>query len=114
MSLESKMPEVDQNNVIYNGTPADGHKVDHNQLPFTDPGDEPVDFFKLFKSKALYVIVYCLVFWNFGMGIGFTGPTIIYLACQTNSSLEVMNWVYFGQLLSMNVGVILASVLTRR
>ncbi|XP_060582130.1 major facilitator superfamily domain-containing protein 4A-like [Ruditapes philippinarum] len=76
--------------------------------------DEKISFWKLFKKHKLSVLVDCLVFGIFGMGVAFLGPTLFDLGCQTNSDLKQMNWVFFVQLLMTMIGSISAGYLTGR
>jgi hypothetical protein len=76
--------------------------------------DEKISFWKLFKQHKLSVLVDCLVFGIFGMGVAFLGPTLFDLGCQTNSDLKQMNWVFFVQLLMTMIGSISAGYLTGR
>ncbi|ESP04552.1 hypothetical protein LOTGIDRAFT_89946, partial [Lottia gigantea] len=52
---------------------------------------------KLFKENWFYVVTYCLVFGSFGVCVGFLGPTVFDLGCQTQSNLKSMSWVFFVQ-----------------
>lgn len=78
------------------------------------PMEEKISFWKLFKKHKLSVLVDCLVFGIFGMGVAFLGPTLFDLGCQTNSDLKQMNWVFFVQLLLTMIGSISAGYLTGR
>lgn len=85
----------------------------------SDPKPEPaqeenISFFNLFKKHKMSVIVDCLVFWIFGMGVAFLGPTLFDLGCQTKSDLKQMNWVFFVQLIMTMIGSISAGYLTGR
>lgn len=76
--------------------------------------EEKISFWKLFKKHKMSVLVDCLVFGIFGMGVAFLGPTLFDLGCQTNSDLKQMNWVFFVQLLMTMIGSISAGYLTER
>ncbi|KAL4217349.1 Major Facilitator superfamily [Mactra antiquata] len=80
----------------------------------TPSEEEKISFWSLFKKHKLSVIVDCLVFGIFGMGVAFLGPTLFDLGCQTNSDLKQMNWVFFVQLLMTMIGSISAGYLTGR
>lgn len=75
---------------------------------------EKLSFWELFKKHKVSVMVDCLVFGIFGMGVAFLGPTLFDLGCQTNSDLKKMNWVFFVQLLMTMIGSISAGYLTGR
>lgn len=76
--------------------------------------EEKISFWALFKKHKLSVLVDCLVFGIFGMGVAFLGPTLFDLGCQTKSDLKKMNWVFFVQLLMTMIGSISAGYLTGR
>lgn len=76
--------------------------------------EEKLSFWELFKKHKVSVMVDCLVFGIFGMGVAFLGPTLFDLGCQTNSDLKQMNWVFFVQLLMTMIGSISAGYLTGR
>jgi len=80
----------------------------------TSPTDENISFIKLFKKHKMSVLVDCLVFWIFGMGVAFLGPTLFDLGCQTKSDLKQMNWVFFVQLIMTMIGSISAGYMTGR
>ncbi|XP_052781171.1 major facilitator superfamily domain-containing protein 4A-like [Mya arenaria] len=82
--------------------------------PETAPQEEKISFWKLFKKHKLSVLVDCLVFGIFGMGVAFLGPTLFDLGCQTKADLKQMNWVFFVQLLMTMIGSISAGYLTGR
>ncbi|KAK6176814.1 hypothetical protein SNE40_015044 [Patella caerulea] len=73
-----------------------------------------VNFWKLFIANWYYVVTYCLVFGSFGVCVGFLGPTVFDLGCQTNSDLRSMNWVFFVQLILTLIGSISAGCLASR
>ena len=75
---------------------------------------EKVSFWSLFKKHKMSVLVDCLVFGIFGMGVAFLGPTLFDLGCQTKSDLKQMNWVFFVQLLMTMIGSLTAGYLTGR
>lgn len=74
----------------------------------------PNSFWKLFLDNWIYVVTYCLVFGSFGVCVGFLGPTVFDLGCQTHSSLWKMNWVFFVQLMMTLVGSISAGFMASR
>ncbi|CAG5123748.1 unnamed protein product, partial [Candidula unifasciata] len=76
--------------------------------------DKSVPFCKLFLDNWLYVVTYCGVFGSFGVCVGFLGPTVFDLGCQTNTDLKKMNWVFFVQLIMTLVGSISAGCLVVR
>ncbi|RUS88633.1 hypothetical protein EGW08_003592, partial [Elysia chlorotica] len=73
--------------------------------------DETVSFWKLFLDNSIYVITYCSVFGSFGVCVGFLGPTVFDLGCQTRSDMKQMNWVFFVQLIMTLVGSISAGLM---
>lgn len=76
--------------------------------------EESISFWNLFKKHKMSVVVDCLVFGIFGMGVAFLGPTLFDLGCQTNTDLKKMNWVFFVQLLMTMIGSVSAGYLTGR
>lgn len=75
---------------------------------------EKVSFWQLFLDNTLYVMTYCFVFGSFGVCVGFLGPTVFDLGCQTHSDQREMNWVFFVQLIMTLVGSISAGCLAQR
>ncbi|GFO43947.1 major facilitator superfamily domain-containing protein 4 [Plakobranchus ocellatus] len=73
--------------------------------------DENISFWKLFLDSWLYVVTYCCVFGSFGVCVGFLGPTVFDLGCQTHSDMKQMNWVFFVQLIMTLVGSISAGLM---
>ena len=73
--------------------------------------DETISFWKLFLDNWIYVITYCCVFGSFGVCVGFLGPTVFDLGCQTRSDMKQMNWVFFVQLIMTLVGSISAGLM---
>uniref|UniRef100_A0A914WC67 Cytochrome b5 heme-binding domain-containing protein n=1 Tax=Plectus sambesii TaxID=2011161 RepID=A0A914WC67_9BILA len=71
-------------------------------------------FRSLFLANKAKVIVYCAVFWSFGMCVGFLGPTLWDLGCQTATVIPTMAWVFFSQSLFMLIGSLLAGFLIKR
>ncbi|CAM1313984.1 MFSD4 (predicted) [Pycnogonum litorale] len=53
------------------------------------------------KHKTL---AYCSVFWSFGMGVSFLGPTILDLGCKTGHVLADVSWIFFIQAFSILLG----------
>jgi len=82
--------------------------------PEPDTTEEKISFWKLFKKHKMSVMVDCMVFGIFGMGVAFLGPTLFDLGCQTKSDLKQMNWVFFVQLLMTMIGSLTAGYLTGR
>lgn len=76
--------------------------------------DERISFWKLFLDNWMYVVTYCSVFGSFGVCVGFLGPTVFDLGCQTHSDLKSMNWVFFVQLIMTLVGSISAGCMADR
>lgn len=76
--------------------------------------EEKISFWRLFMKHKLSVLVDCLVFGIFGMGVAFLGPTLFDLGCQTKSDLKQMNWVFFVQLLMTMIGSVSAGCLCGR
>lgn len=76
--------------------------------------DESLSFWKLFLDNWLYVATYCSVFGSFGVCVGFLGPTVFDLGCQTHSDLKMMNWVFFVQLIMTLVGSVSAGCVANR
>ncbi|XP_013395992.1 uncharacterized protein LOC106163065 [Lingula anatina] len=74
---------------------------------------EEVSFKSLFRQNWHPTIVYCSVFWSFGMCVAFLGPTLLDLGCQTSTDLNHMSWVFFAQLLCTLIGSIAAGYLVR-
>ena len=65
--------------------------ITHTTFQTKDVEDK-VSFCKLFKDNAIYVMTYCCVFGSFGVCVGFLGPTVFDLGCQTSSDQKEMNW----------------------
>ena len=87
-------------------------EMDSNSGPIHE--SDKLSFWELFKKHKVSVMVDCLVFGIFGMGVAFLGPTLFDLGCQTNTDLKQMNWVFFVQLLMTMIGSISAGYLTGR
>jgi hypothetical protein len=93
-------------------TPSDGVVLGAGDSP--TQAEEKISFWNLLKKHKLSVLVDCLVFGTFGMGVAFLGPTLFDLTCQTGSTLKQMNWSFFVQLLMTMVGSITAGYMTGR
>lgn len=93
-------------------TPSDGVVLGAGDSP--TQVEEKISFWNLLKKHKLSVLVDCLVFGTFGMGVAFLGPTLFDLTCQTGSTLKQMNWSFFVQLLMTMVGSITAGYMTGR
>ena len=91
---------------------AEEETMDSNFGPIHE--GEKLSFWELFKKHKVSVMVDCLVFGIFGMGVAFLGPTLFDLGCQTNTDLKQMNWVFFVQLLMTMIGSISAGYLSGR
>ena len=82
-----------------------------------DTAVEPVQtvtFKELFRRNWHPTIVYCGVFWSFGMCVAFLGPTLLDLGCQTASDMKEISWVFFCQLVTTLIGSIAAGALVQR
>ncbi len=66
------------------------------------------------NSKKILTLIYCLVFWNFGLCVAIFGPTLLDLACKTSSSLSAMSMLYFMQNFTSLIGVFLSGVLLKK
>ena len=90
----------------------------HEALPYNwDSSPETktsVGFTTLFKHNWHPTLVYCGVFWSFGMCVAFLGPTLLDLGCQTASDMKRISWVFFFQLCCTLIGSILAGYLSQR
>ena len=71
-------------------------------------------FRELFRRNWHPTLVYCGVFWSFGMCVAFLGPTLLDLGCQTSTDLRRISWVFFCQLFATLLGSIIAGVLVQR
>ena len=71
-------------------------------------------FRELLKRNWHPTLVYCGVFWSFGMCVAFLGPTLLDLGCQTSTDLKKISWVFFCQLFATLMGSIIAGVLVQR
>ena len=93
------------------------HEMNANSFPHTllqsNDFTENISFCHLFRTNAIYVLTYCLVFGSFGVCVGFLGPTVFDLGCQTNSDQKQMNWVFFVQLIMSLMGSISAGFLSK-
>lgn len=76
--------------------------------------EERVSFWKLFVDNYVYVLTYCFTFGSFGVCVGFLGPTVFDLGCQTYADQREMNWVFFVQLIMTLVGSISAGCLAHK
>jgi hypothetical protein len=78
--------------------------------------DENYKFLKLFQTsrqKVPLTILYCMVFWNFGICVAIFGPTLLDLACLTGSSLTTLSWLYLIQNSMSLVGCLTSGVILR-
>ena len=67
----------------------------------------------LSKNKLPITIIYCMVFWNFGICVALFGPTLLDLACQTASSLTAISWLYFIQNFTSLIGCLISGLLVK-
>ncbi len=65
-------------------------------------------------SKKILTIIYCLVFWNFGLCVAIFGPTLLDLACRTSSSLSAMSMLYFMQNFTSLIGVFMSGLFLKK
>ena len=65
-------------------------------------------------KRRLLTIVYCVVFWNFGLCVSLFGPTLIDLACQTSSTLSAMSLLYFMQNATSLIGCFVSGLIVKR
>ncbi len=94
-------------------------------------------FLKIFKTtrnKIPLTLLYCMVFWNFGICVALFGPTLLDLACQTGSSclecisyvhqfmtilniigssMTALSWLYFIQNLTSLIGCLLSGIILK-
>ena len=109
-----------------------GHFNQHDDRKWTSssedlqsvrPGDDKSDqcsvqtgadqrsFWRMFLDNWLYVITYCLAFGSFGVCVGFLGPTVFDLGCQTKSDQEQMSVTFTVQLILTLIGSICSGFL---
>jgi len=67
----------------------------------------------LFKQNARQTIAYYLLYFAFGMCVGFLGPTLEDLACYTKQPISSISWVFFAETLAMLFGILLSGLITR-
>lgn len=70
--------------------------------------------FLLSKNKLPLTIIYCMVFWNFGICVALFGPTLLDLACQTSSSMTAVSWLYFLQNLTTLIGCFASGLIIKQ
>ncbi|XP_001371951.1 major facilitator superfamily domain-containing protein 4A [Monodelphis domestica] len=58
----------------------------------------------LFRRNLQPTLTYWSVFFSFGLCMGFLGPTVSDLRCQTHSSLPQISWVFFSQQFCLLLG----------
>lgn len=80
----------------------------------SNSGREDVSHKSLFKANWHPTIVYCGLFWSFGMCVAFLGPTLLDLGCQTSSDMKKISWVFFAQLCCTMIGSMIAGYLASR
>ncbi|KAM6044157.1 major facilitator superfamily domain-containing protein 4A isoform 1-T1 [Chlamydotis macqueenii] len=66
-----------------------------------------------FRRNLQPTLTYWSVFFSFGLCIGFLGPTLLDLRCQTQSSLSQITWVFFSQQFCLLLGSCLGGVFKR-
>ena len=66
------------------------------------------------KGKLPLTVLYCMVFWNFGICVALFGPTLLDLACQTNTSLTMISWLYFLQNFASLFGCFISGIIIKR
>uniref|UniRef100_A0A4X2L6N8 Major facilitator superfamily domain containing 4A n=1 Tax=Vombatus ursinus TaxID=29139 RepID=A0A4X2L6N8_VOMUR len=64
----------------------------------------------LFRRNLQPTLTYWSVFFSFGLCIGFLGPTVSDLRCQTHSSLPQISWVFFSQQFCLLLGSALGGI----
>ena len=79
-----------------------------------EPPAQTISFKQLFIRNWHPTVVYCGVFWSFGMCVAFLGPTLLDLGCQTATDLKQISWVFFCQLVTTLIGSVLAGFLVQR
>lgn len=67
----------------------------------------------LFKQNLSITIAYYLIYFAFGMCVGFLGPTLEDLACYTEEPVKHVSWAFNAQTCSMVVGIILAGLISK-
>jgi hypothetical protein len=69
---------------------------------------------KIGVRKLQLTIIYCISFWNFGIGVALFGPTLLDLACQTSSTLSAMSFLYFMQNFTSLLGCFLSGLIIKK
>lgn len=99
--------------------------IDENNINITvnginetsNDGSEKRSLFNILKStstnKIPLTVIYCMVFWNFGICVALFGPTLLDLACQTGTSLTAISWLYFIQNFTSLIGCIASGLLIK-
>ncbi len=85
-------------------------KLSHQLLSARMLEVEEGHFRRLLCDNKHATVVYCLVFWSFGMCVGFLGPTLWDLGLQTETTLPAMPWVFFSQSLFILIGSMLGGL----
>ena len=105
-----------------NAMPGSGQQLNIQQNPPPQNWDKPqiseqnhvTGYKDLFKRNWHPTIVYCGVFWSFGMCVGFLGPTLLDLGCQTSTTMDTFSWVFLAQLLFTLIGSLVAGYLSQK
>lgn len=121
-AARKKSLEVNGNATVSSNDTPHGLYLDMNNTSRVQPKREPgsphyedsVTFRTLFVKHWLHVLTYCVVFWTFGMGVAFLGPTLLDLGCQTSTDLRGMSWIFFVLLCATLMGSILGGCLASR
>lgn len=67
----------------------------------------------LFKANASMTTSYFLMYFAFGMCVGFLGPTLEDLACYTMQPVSKISMAFFAQTCFMVVGIFICGCLSR-
>lgn len=103
-----------------NTYPTSDDEINHETLPYNwDSGpaertSAPSGFRDLFIQNWHPTLVYCAVFWSFGICVAILGPTLLDLGCQTSSDMKESSWVFFFQLCCTLIGSVFAGFLSQR
>lgn len=65
-------------------------------------------------NKKILTLIYCIIFWNFGLCVAIFGPTLLDLACQTSSTLSAMSILYFLQNFTSLIGVFVSGMILKK
>ncbi|KAG9352772.1 hypothetical protein JZ751_017348 [Albula glossodonta] len=67
----------------------------------------------VFKPNWPHTLTYWIVFFSFGLCLGFLGPTLLDLRCQTQSTLQEITSVFFSQQFFLLIGSSVGGVFTK-